>query len=390
MNSVDGVVSFFGKGDVERVDALLELRDCRGADDGAAVLHVVPVRYPGEGHFHHARVLLLCHLGILGHRLAAPLLQEPLLILLEDGEARLCGESPVQVLSREDPTSERRPSQQADIAVPRGAGLRQLRLELPVHQRKGVLDGDGRGNAQLVAEVAQLANPVAAFVGDPPVLDLPLIKNLLEAFQGFLEGHRVLPVAGEVVDRAPEAGHVPVWPVQLVQVDVRGLQPDQRGIHRAQNVLRVQPGLVLLVGVARVVLRRRVPARRDVAGLGVAHHLGRDIDLLPQLRVLREPSSDVLLRQPLRRPLRGDRVELRRVQKVDAPLLDRVVQLLVRLGLRVLLAEGHRAEAHVRHVHVARTELVVPHDDDDDKAFPSSSSRNSNRNGSTLLLACLL
>jgi hypothetical protein len=76
--------------------------------------------------------------------------------------------------------------------------------------------------------------------------------------------------------------------------------------------------------------------------------------------VLREPAADEGLGTPLRRRVGRHRVHLGGVDEVDAAL-DRAVDLRVRLGLAVLLAPRHRAEARLGNLERRAGERLALH-----------------------------
>src|SRR5262249_1518195 len=71
-------------------------------------------------------------------------------------------------------------------------------------------------------------------------------------------------------------------------------------------------------------------------------YLGRDHDLVAGLGRF-QPRADIALGPSLRLAARRHRIHLGRVEEIDAAL-ERIAQLLMRLGLAVLLAPGHGAE----------------------------------------------
>ena len=143
--------------------------------------------------------------------------------------------------------------------------------------------------------------------------------------------------------RAP--GDRPVRPVDLVEVDIVGLEPPEALVHRLLDLRARQ-----LAG------RAVVP---EPGHLRAADHLGGQHDPVAPAAAL-EPGSDDALGRPLRLRPRRDRVELRGVEEVDAPV-DRVIHLRMALGLGVLLAPGHGSEADLADGEAGAAERAFAH-----------------------------
>ncbi|MCY1368118.1 hypothetical protein D9M69_550820 [compost metagenome] len=133
--------------------------------------------------------------------------------------------------------------------------------------------------------------------------------------------------------------------MQLVKVQVVGLQALQAGVQGGGQVLAVQEGLAVT----------------DVAGpLGVAHragHLAGQHDVVAPLAA-RQPGADIGLGQALGFGLGRHRVHLGGIDQVDAAL-EGVIQLLVRLGFGILLAPGHGAQPDQADIQVGAAEFAV-------------------------------
>jgi hypothetical protein len=112
------------------------------------------------------------------------------------------------------------------------------------------------------------------------VPDLAGVDQIIQRAQGLVDRRR------------------PVISVQLVQVDVVGLQPPQRGVDGRHDVL---------AGVAAV--KRRRPGRGEALG-------GHDepVPLAPQ------PAAEDLLGDAPRAQVPAQRVRIGAIEKVDAPL----------------------------------------------------------------------
>ena len=155
--------------------------------------------------------------------------------------------------------------------------------------------------------------------------DLAGLHQLAHRAKGFLYRRRAAVVAGLEAKLAEVVGGAR-RPVDLVQVDVVGLEPGQRGIAGSQHA-----GAIELGPAAHVI---HLPRPGD---------LGRQHDVLP-LAGLGEPGADDLFGAAVGFSLRRHRIHLGGVEEVDA-LAHRVIHLLVAFGLAVLLAPGHGAEA---------------------------------------------
>ena len=123
--------------------------------------------------------------------------------------------------------------------------------------------------------------------------------------------------------------------MHLIQVNRLAPQPAKRGIQRAGQVARGQPGAV-----------RRVIHRQTA--LGGQHHALGDIG-----RAAGEPAADDLLRPPAA-------VYVGRVHH-RAARLDEEVELLMRPGLVGLDAERHRSQAQARHRAATASQHAIVH-----------------------------
>ena len=145
--------------------------------------------------------------------------------------------------------------------------------------------------------------------------------------------HKVVKGGERLVDR-----RLLVVAMQLVQVDVVGLEASQRCIHGGHDVL------------ARVAAVER-------RGAGRCEALGRDdepVALAPQ------PAAEDLLSQPPGTQLPAQRVGVRAIEEVDAALGGAVEN-----GdcgwLVALQSEGHRAQAQSRYLEAGTAESGVFH-----------------------------
>jgi len=112
--------------------------------------------------------------------------------------------------------------------------------------------------------------------------------------------------------------HRAVRPVQVVQVEIIGLQPPQAVVDRAQDGGPRKPGLV----------RARAHLRRNLAGQN-------DAVAPPLQRLAQDDFRGALV------------VQVRRIEEVH-PALQAAVDHGERRGLVRLPAKGHRAETHAR------------------------------------------
>lgn len=164
--------------------------------------------------------------------------------------------------------------------------------------------------------------------------DLPRLDEAGQGGQGFPQRHSLALLLRLEVGLA-EHGHVAIRPVQLVEVDIIRLQARERAVERQ---LQIAPAETELPGPDPV---QRPP------GTG---RLGRQDDAVAGLAL--QPGAHVALGQPRRLGPRRDRVHLGGIDEVDA-LAQGMVQLGMRFGLAVLLAEGHGPQADRRDGQVA-------------------------------------
>ena len=309
-----------GGGQVQpgRAKVGLELANRTGAEDGRADRG--PAGHPRQrdlGHGHAAVLGDFLHgvddvPGAVG---AAPVVRfhAALRILAEAG--RSCRALVAPVLAGQPAAAERAPRQQAQADVDRGR--HDLPLDLPGQQAVLRLEGHRPGHVQGAGQMHRLGQLPAGEVGQPPVADLAGPDELLQRPQGLLQRRQR------------------VVRVNLIQVNRLEPQPMQRGIQRAGQVARRQPGAV-----------RRVIHRHTALG-GQHHGLG-DIG-----RAACEPAADDLLRPPAA-------VHVRRVHH-RATGLDEAVELLVRPALVRLGTERHRPQAQARHRAAAASQHAIVH-----------------------------
>jgi hypothetical protein len=188
-----------------------------------------------------------------------------------------------------------------------------------------------------------------------PFPHLARIDHRPQRLQLLLERHRLPHVA--LVERArAKEGDVAVGPVDLEEVDRVDAHPRERPVHRADHVLLghaggAEVGAQVVDAVAGdlgegrgvgVGSRRRARAQRRP--LPASFHLGRQHHFVPRPGVALEEGPHYALRVAGDLFLGRHGVDLRRVPKRDAAL-QRVRHLLVPLGLGVLHAPRHGAQA---------------------------------------------
>src|SRR5262249_19279082 len=103
-------------------------------------------------------------------------------------------------------------------------------------------------------------------VGQPDVPDLPALHQIRECLQGFLNRDARFLV-DVCVAKTPEKVCRSLWPVQLIQVDVVGLEPPQTFVNGSEDVVTIE----LILAVSEVV---GVENPRRAGDLGGEDHLG--------------------------------------------------------------------------------------------------------------------
>ncbi len=181
-------------------------------------------------------------------------------------------------------------------------------------------------------------------VGEPDEADLAIRDQRAERIEDVVDR---VGVAGQAHIFEPlENAHGAVRPMELIDVDVIRLEPRQALVDCLIDLRCALPG------------QNRVVAQPIDHG-ATARDLRGDQHLVPCLAA-REPCANDLLGTPLRLGLRRNRIDLGSVEDVDAPSKG-VVHLRVALGLGVLLAIGHGAQAERAHLHAGPAKLPVLH-----------------------------
>jgi hypothetical protein len=157
-----------------------------------------------------------------------------------------------------------------------------------------------------------------------------------------------------LVDRRPSAllrrielgrvehRHVALRPVDLIEVDAIGAQAREARVDRLGDHVGREIGPAVANPFPS-------PRTRNLAG---------NDDALAA--ATREPAAEVLFRAALGGGLGRHRIHLGGIDEVDA-LLQRVVELRMRVGFAVLLAPRHRAEADLGNVEVGARQCSMFH-----------------------------
>jgi len=241
-----------------------------------------------------------------------------------DGQAGTGGAGAVEVFAAQDAAGQGRPGQQADAF---GMGdFGQIRLEVTAQQGVFVLDRLHAGQVVVFGQLQPFHDAPGGFVGEAHVADLAGLDQALQGVQHFQEVlfFRLGIELGREVPGPAEVVGAPVGPVQLVQVNVVGLQPAQAAFDGLQ-----QRGL----GDGAAVTD---------PGLAGAGHLGGEDDLVAGAAGL-EPVTDDGLGGAVGLGAGWNGVHFRGVEEVDAAL-QRVIHLFESFFLGVLVTPGHGAQ----------------------------------------------
>ena len=233
-----------------------------------------------------------------------------------DRHARALGHGPVLILARQQTGGQRRKRQETYILV--HAQLGHVGVIEAAHQRILVLNRRHTRPVALLRKTQPLRRAPGAFVGQAKGADRAACHFALQSLQSFVHmGQRLLTVlAGRIVTPIlPEHVTAAIGPVKLVEVDMIGLQPPERGFDRLGD----RPG-----GNRRPIARALVPG----AGmLGGQNHIAAPTGAC-------EPGADDLFGATSGfRPNGIDRIHFGGVDKVDA-MVERQVDLGVALILR--------------------------------------------------------
>ena len=256
-------------------------------------------------------------------------------------EAR-AGGSTVEVFSREVAEGKTAVSHEADIMIV--AGLCKVGVEDSIHETEGVLDRNGHRQVLLARQAAKLRDTPRCLVAQPEIAHFAGPYEVAKNFELLLDGSRV-PLSGGVVVRFAELGHVAIRPVDLIEVNVIGLEALKAQIGGFRNVLAVDP----LLSVAFTNPGHAIGGPGDLRG---------DNELVSF--VFREPLSEALLCPSLSFGSVWHGIDLGGIDEVDAAGYC-VVELLARVVDAVLLAPGHGAKTDFRNLKIAGAKLTVSH-----------------------------
>ncbi len=207
-----------------------------------------------------------------------------------------------------------------------------------------VLDRLHPRQADFVRLAQVLHGAPGGLVGEPEVADLALTHELahLDMHVEDVGQHLVaVLLVGVVVPRAFPVVVPAARPVDLVEVDVVGLQAPQAPFHRLAH-----RGGVDAAAAAH-------PWAAAAGDLGREDHPGA-------VAGLSEPGADDLLGLAVGGGRGGHGVHFGGIEEVDA-VVERVVHLRVTFGFGVLQAPGHGAEADLGDQHVGPAELSRLH-----------------------------
>ena len=177
----------------------------------------------------------------------------------------------------------------------------------------------------------------AGFIGQADIADFTGVDHLAEEAQGFVHviTHRLavllsrieIPVLAKVIGTA-------VGPVQLVKIDVVGLQAAQAALEAEPNLVRADRNAVL-----------------DMVVTG-ARNLGCENDIVTAPRGGQPGADDFLGTAGGCGIHRARGIELGGVDEIDA-VIERKVDLCMTLGFGVLRTPGHRAQADFADLEIA-------------------------------------
>lgn len=246
-----------------------------------------------------------------------------------------------QVFAAEQAKRHRRIRQQGNLLTV--ATLQHGDFPGAVEQAVGVLHADHARQLVFTGGVEKLHQPPWPFVGQADVADLALVHQLGQRLQGFpWRGERAL--LGRIVEKITKHRRVALRPVQLIKIDVVGLQPAQRAFYCCAQIG---------AGEGMLAIANPWQATAGAGGLGGHYHLGA-----------------ILTGQPVANNgfggvhgigARRHRVHLGGVDEIH-PAFNGEVQLGVAFSLGVLLAKGHGAQTNGGNLQRAARKGAVVHD----------------------------
>lgn len=224
------------------------------------------------------------------------------------------------------------------------AQLGQVEIELAAQQVIFVLHGDQARQAPLLGDAQPLGNAPGRLVGDADMAQLAFLDERAQRFQHVLDiGQRIgriLPVR-RVVPGAIEIVAATAGPVDLVEIDAVGLEPPEAGFEG------------LAQGLAGGAAAIADEVHRPAGDFGSQ-------DPLVALAGLFEPVADDFLG-----PARGfgaarHGIDFGRVHEIEARFQCHV-DLGMALGLGILAAPGHGAQAEFGHEQVGAAKGLQLH-----------------------------
>lgn len=207
--------------------------------------------------------------------------------------------------------------------------LGQPMLVDTVDEVEGILHACDPRLALGLGEMQETRQAPGRLIRKPDVAHLASLHQAVERVERLLDRDLV---GMRLARGAAKQRHGAIGPVKLIEIDIVRLKPPQRAFDGLVDVARVEAG-GLAVGTE--------------PGIGAASDDLRREDHLVAGAAALEPAAEDLLGRALRLRLGRDRVELGRVEEID-PLIERIVELRVALGLGVLLAPRHGPEADRR------------------------------------------
>ena len=206
--------------------------------------HEGPLAREGQGHLHRIQPVFLRDLQIGVHRIEHAVRLAPAQIPV-DRHARSFGQRAILVFAGQQPRRQRRVRQHPDIFVV--ACLGHVGISDARQQRIFVLDRNGTRAARAFSGIHPLGQPPSAFVAQPEGADGAAGHLVLQRAKAvFHMRHRlgtvlrrgvILPVLAEHVAAA-------IGPVELVEIDVIGVEPLQRSFKRAADRIGRNPRAV--------------------------------------------------------------------------------------------------------------------------------------------------
>ncbi|MNZ94649.1 hypothetical protein D3C78_1137630 [compost metagenome] len=181
------------------------------------------------------------------------------------------------------------------------ADLRQGNLKTAVQQAIGVLNRNDTRQLMFFSQLQVTHYTPWRFVRHPDIADFTGTHLFGQRFQRFQQGDGGLIVGVLIIELAEVVGRA-LRPVQLVEIEIIGVESFQAGVQRDTNIFAIQRLL------------------RADAAVGTAHRPGNlaGQHYLFTVAACLDPTADVLLGQPLGFRAGRYRVHLCGVNQVDA------------------------------------------------------------------------